>query len=352
MPAQPRNATARPEAGMIAGLLLVAALELAAAAISLTPAARALSLSPLVIGILIGMIHGNSLHARFTRAWHAGIHFASRRLLRLAIVLYGFQLTVQDIQAIGSAGVLLDLVIVFGTLALAWLIGVRFLGMDRETALLTGAGSAICGAAAVLAFEPVVRAEGHQTVAAVATVVLFGTISMLLYPALYHLGLPHLPASDWGLYVGATVHEVAQVVGAASAISPAACNDAVIVKMTRVILLTPALLLTGLLLAGRNAARASAAGRGAPAIAVPWFAFGFLGMVLFNSLHLLPDAAVSGIRLADAFLLTMAMTALGIETSLGKLRGVGPRPFLLAAALFLWLLAGGYAAVSLLAGTG
>ncbi len=339
------------EKGTIEGVAFVTVVALAATFLAALPASRAWSLSPLVIGILLGMLHGNTLHARLTRTWHAGIHFASRRLLRLAIVLYGFHLTVQDVWSIGLAGILIDAVIVFGTLALAWLIGVRLLGMDRETALLTGAGSAICGAAAVLAFEPVVRAKGHQAVAAVATVVLFGTTAMLLYPALYHLGLPVLPARDWGLYVGATVHEVAQVVGAASAISPAACNDAVIVKMTRVILLTPALLLTGLFLARSSATHGDGTGA-THRVTIPWFALGFLGMVLFNSLHLLPDATAIAIRQADGFLLTMAMSALGIETSLDKLKGVGMRPFLLAGALFAWLLVGGYAAISILAGTG
>ncbi len=328
------------------GILFVTLFALAAMQISQWPWVHQLGISPLIIGILLGIFYGNTLHHRLPQAWLPGISFTARKILRLAIILYGFYLTIQEIWSIGWAGFAVDIIIVTSTLLLAYVIGVRLLGMDKQTAMLTGAGSAICGAAAILAFEPVLKAKGHQTAAAIATVVLFGTAAMAIYPFIYQLGFLNLTTQGWGVYVGATVHEVAQVVGAASDISQSVCNDAVIVKMTRVMLLTPALLLVSLWWTRQGTEMVS--GKAAP-LTIPWFALGFMAMVLFNSMHWLPDAWVTELQQIDQFLLTMAMTALGMETSLNKLKGIGIKPFVLASILFVWLLMGGYAVVYSLA---
>ena len=329
-------------ADSINGILFVTLFALAAIQISQWPWIHQLGISPLIVGILLGILYANTLHHRLPQAWLPGINFTARTILRLAVILYGFYITIQELITIGWAGFATAAIMMTSTLLLAYFIGVRLLGMDRQTAMLTGAGSAICGAAAIMAFEPVVKAKGHQTSAAVATVVLFGTTAMMLYPFLFQLGVLDLNIHGWGIYIGATVHEVAQVVGAASDISRSVCNDAVIVKMTRVMLIVPALLLVGWWWARSSA---DAHNGESSAVTIPWFALGFLATVLFNSMHWLPQSWVSMIQQADQFLLTMAMTALGMETNLGQLKGVGVKPFMLAALLFIWLLGGGFGIV-------
>ena len=219
------------------------------------------------------------------------------------------------------------------------------LKIDRDTALMTSTGSAICGAAAVLGAEPVVKCEGYKTAIAVSTVVIFGTLSMFLYPVLYRHGIVSLTPEQMGIYTGATLHEVAHVVGAGNAMNGEISDAAIIVKMIRVMMLAPVLLVMSLLLARRTKG-----GAGRAKVTIPWFAFGFLAVIGFNSLDLLPEAAVAGINSFDTFLLTMAMTALGTETSIDKFRQAGAKPFVLAGLLYVWLVAGGYFVTKYLVG--
>lgn len=318
------------------GILLIALFSCAAFYLSDTQLARNLSLSPLILGILLGMLYANSLRNHLPETWVPGILFCSKQLLRTGIVLYGFRLTFQSVMAIGAPAIIIDAAVVVGTLLLGIFLG-RVLKMDRDLVLLTSTGSAICGAAAVLGAEPVVKAEPHKTAVAVSTVVIFGTVSMFLYPALWRAGVFDLTPEQMGLYTGATLHEVAHVVGAGNAMSPEIADSAIIVKMIRVMMLAPVLLAMGLLLARRTKG-----GTGRAKITIPWFAFGFLAVIGFNSFDLLPEMLVEGINSFDTFLLTMAMTALGAETSFEKFKRAGFKPFLLAGLLYLWLLGGGY----------
>jgi uncharacterized integral membrane protein (TIGR00698 family) len=213
--------------------------------------------------------------------------------------------------------------------------------------MLVGAGSSICGAAAVIATEPVVRARPEQVTIAVATVVAFGTLAIFLYPLMLQLS-PHLPwipgREAFGIYVGSTVHEVAQVVAAARSAGPDATDAAVITKMVRVLMLAPVLLLLSAWLARdagrRNHPQSDMAGSSA-SVAVPWFALGFGAVTLLNSLHWLPAPLVDSAIDVDTFLLTMAMAALGMSTHFGAVRKAGAKPLLLALILFCWLVAGG-----------
>ena len=199
--------------------------------------------SALTMAIVLGIVVGNSVYPRIAAGSSHGVQFSKQTLLRLGIVLYGIRLTFQDIRHVGIAGVIIDTVVVCSTFALAWFLGTRWLGLDRKTAMLIGAGSSICGAAAVMAAEPVVRGRADQVTVAVSTVVVFGTIAIFLYPALYHLNVFGIrsPAA-YGLFAGSTIHEVAQVVAAGRAIGEQAAATAVITKMVRVMLLAPFLL--------------------------------------------------------------------------------------------------------------
>ena len=315
---------------MLHGVLLIALFSCAAFYLSEFEVFRKLSFSPLIIGIILGMLYANSLRTRLPETWVPGIRFCTKEILRAGIVLYGFRLTFQSVAAVGTAAVLIDAIVVAGTLLLGVWLG-RVLKMEGDLALLTASGSAICGAAAVLGTEPVVGAHPHKPAVAVSTVVIFGTLSMFLYPVLYRSGVLGLTPAEMGIYTGSTLHEVAHVVGAGNAMGTEISDTAVIVKMIRVMMLAPVLLLLGFLARG-----------GRTKVSVPWFAFGFLAVIGFNSFGLLPGAAVEWIDSFDTFLLTMAMTALGAETGFEKFRQAGAKPFLLAGILYVWLLGGGY----------
>ncbi|MGE8217429.1 MAG: YeiH family protein [Stenotrophomonas maltophilia] len=328
--------------GRLPGLLLAGGVALAAMALAALPWLQAHGISALTLAIVLGIALGNSVYPRLAPQAAAGVGFSKQWLLRAGIVLYGLRLTFQDIGQVGVGGVLIDALVLTSTFALAWWAGTRWFGIDRESALLIGAGSAICGAAAVMAAEPVVRGRAEQVTVAVSTVVVFGTLAMFLYPALYPLTLAHgvMPMSEqaYGVFTGSTVHEVAQVVAAGRAVSEGAADTAVIAKMVRVMMLAPFLVALSLLLARGGSAQPGAA---RAKIVVPWFAFGFVAVAGLNSLHLLPAAWVAIAIDVDTVLLAMAMAALGLTTHVSALRQAGMKPLLLALLLFGWLLAGG-----------
>lgn len=332
---------------MLHGILLIALFSCAAFYIGDFPLLKKLSFSPLIIGIILGMLYANSLRNRLPAAWVPGILFSSKQILRLGIILYGFRLTFQNIVEVGLPAILIDAVIVTLTITGGVYIG-KLLKMDKGVALLTSVGSGICGAAAILGAEATIKSKPYKTAVAVSTVVIFGTLSMFLYPVLYRNGIFHLTSEQMGLYTGATLHEVAHVVGAGNAMGKEISDVGIIVKMIRVIMLVPALLIISYSIArARARARVKAHRKqtvqnGNQKVVVPWFALGFLAVIGFNSFDLLPHPVIGFINDLDTFLLTMAMTALGTETNIEKFKKAGFKPFLLALILYGWLLGGGY----------
>lgn len=319
-----------------AGLGLAMLLAAVALQAGNLPVLKAAGLGTLTLAMLLGIVAGNTVYGRLAARCGAGVHFAKQQLLRLGIMLYGFRLTFQQLADIGLSGVLTDVLLLTSTFLLACWLGRRVLHLDRDTAWLIGAGSSICGAAAIMATEPVIKAEPQKVAVAVATVVLFGTLGIFLYPVLWHelAGLlPRLTPTQWGIFTGSTLHEVAQVVAAGHAVSAETENAAVITKMLRVMMLAPFLLLLS------RFVRADGSGGGE--VSFPWFALGFIGVALFNSLHLLPPSLVSGLNELDNFLLAVAMAALGLTTQFSLLKKAGLRPLLLGLLLFVWLLLGG-----------
>ena len=325
---------------MLHGVLLITLFSLAAFYIGDMEFVKRLSFSPMIVGIILGMLYANSLRNNLPDTWVPGILFCSKRILRIGIILYGFRLTFQDVTAVGLPAILIDAIIVTVTVCGGVLIG-RLLKMDRSIALLTSVGSGICGAAAVLGAESAINTKPYKTAVAVSTVVIFGTLSMFLYPVLYRNGVFDLSPELMGLFTGSTVHEVAHVVGAGNAMGQGVSNTAIIVKMIRVMMLVPALLVISWTVA-RNLTKRDSAEQAKGKITIPWFAILFLVVIGFNSFNLLPVALVEWINQFDTFLLTMAMTALGAETSFDKFKKAGAKPFLLAAILFVWLIGGGY----------
>lgn len=323
---------------MFHGILLITLFACASFYIGSAQLFQEISFSPMIIGIILGMLYANSLRNNLPETWVPGIQFCSKKILRLGIILYGFRLTFQDVINVGVSGIVVDIIIVTVTILGGIYIG-KLLKMDSETALLTSVGSGICGAAAVLGAEATIRTQSYKTAVAVATVVIFGTISMFIYPIAYRSGILELSPQEMGIYAGSTLHEVAHAVGAGNAMGEDVSNVAIIVKMIRVMLLVPVLLILGFWAARRNS---SNAGSGKGKLSIPWFAVWFLAVIGFNSFNLLPTPVVDGINYIDTFLLTMAMAALGADTSIEKFKKAGAKPFVLAFILDIWLIFGGY----------
>lgn len=331
---------------MLHGILLIGLFSCAAFYIGSAQVFVDLSFSPMIIGIILGMLYANSLRNHLPETWVPGIQFCSKKILRLGIILYGFRLTFQDVVNVGIAGILIDAIVVTVTIIGGVYIG-KLLKMDKDIALLTSVGSGICGAAAVLGAESTIQTKPYKTAVAVATVVIFGTISMFLYPIAYRSGILNLSPNEMGIYAGSTLHEVAHAVGAGNAMGDEISNVAIIVKMIRVMLLVPVLFILGYWVATQ--ANKGNTNNTKGKIAIPWFAVGFLVVIGFNSFDLLPLNIVNTINYIDTFLLTMAMVALGAETSIDKFKKAGAKPFILALILYVWLVCGGWILAKFLA---
>lgn len=323
------------------GVIFVGVVGVIAMSIALQPQAKAWGIGGLTVAILLGMALGNTVYPRVETQCQQGAGWIKQRFLRWGIMLYGFRLTLQQVSDVGASALLIDVLTLSTTFFLACWLGMRVLGLSRESTWLIGAGSSICGAAAIAATEPVLKAKGEQVAVAVATVVVFGTLAMFLYPWMYHV-LPAAfepAAQQYGVYIGSTVHEVAQVVAAGQAVSSEAGQAAVVTKMLRVMMLAPFLILLA-----RWAMRTpKAEGQTAEtnAIQIPWFAVVFLLVVGFNSLNLLPQALVDVLVKLDEVLLVLAMAALGLDTRWQAVKRAGAKPLVLGASLMLWLVVGG-----------
>lgn len=255
-----------------------------------------------------------------------GIAVAAKRVLRWGVVLLGLQLSLPAILALGP-GVLVIVVAAVGvTFAATLLIG-KAMGVDPDLRLLIAAGFSICGAAAVAGVQGAVRATQDKVAAAVAMVVLFGTLMIPIMPLV--VGALHLDAGDAGTMIGGTTHEVAQVVAAAGiAGGSAVLAVAVPVKLARVVLLAP--MVAGVALARRRSAGAAAEAPGAkrPPL-VPLFVVGFLAMVLVATTGWLPASVLSAATVLQQFLLASAMFALGLGVNVKSLVKLGAKPVLL-----------------------
>ncbi|TDP43626.1 YeiH family protein [Zavarzinia compransoris] len=283
--------------------------------------------SPMILAIVIGIAVRNLIGVPDKAK--PGIAFAMKPVLRLAIILLGLQLTASQVAEVGGGGIAVIVATIASTFLFTLWMG-RKLGVDRRLAELIAAGTSICGASAIFAVNTVTEARDEDAAYAVACVTIFGTAAMFLYPlAPAMLGL----APDaYGLWAGASIHEIAQVVAAAYQGGQEAGDFGTIAKLSRVAMLAPVVLVMGAL------ARGGRPGRGKPKRApMPWFVLGFVAMVGLNSIIIIPAAVKSGIVSVTAFLLSVALAAMGLETSVAKLRAKGARPLLLGFLAFLFI---------------
>ena len=316
-------------APLIPGLLLTAGVAGLAFALRRVPGVGILS--PMILATLIGM----TLHNVFgTPAWaRPGVKFSLKRVLRLGIILLGLQLMASQVAQVGFAGVGVIAATLVATFVFTKWLG-RVMGVDAKLAELIGAGTSICGASAVIATNTVTNGSDEDVAYAVACVTVFGSLSMLLYPLLP--GLLHLSPAAFGLWSGASIHEIAQVVAAAFQDGAHAGEIGTVAKLTRVMMLAPVVFTLGLM-AVRRAAHASDKSVSRAAPPMPWFVLGFIGMVIFNSLVTVPAAPKAWIVLATTFMLSMALAAMGIETDFRKLKAEGLKPMVLAAAAWAFI---------------
>ena len=315
------------------------------------PPLQKLGISALSLSILIGMIYGNTIGAAHDKWTAPAIKLARTQALRLGIALYGVRLTFFELQALGLAGILIPLgVLIFIFVCGGW-IGQRCFGLSRAQALLISTGSAVCGAAAVLAMAPVARGSDRDVAVAVATVVLFGTLGMFFYPVLFSLVSQFADVSIefYGVFIGSTLHEVAQVVAAAKSTGDASMSFAVLSKMVRVIALAPVLLIAAVYYADFSSGgdpRPNQASQLHQASvmawrAVPWFAMGLLVVIAINSMGWIPARLIPVLIDLDTWLLSCAMFAIGAHTRIRLLLDAGARPLWFAASLFALLMVGG-----------
>lgn len=308
----------------------VSALGAAAATLLSAPVAV---LSTLLVAVLLGAVVGNV--GVLPAVARPGLALVSKRVLRLGVVLVGFRLAVDEVLALGVPGLLLAVGVVVltfvGTRALA-----SVLGVPRTTGLLVATGYAICGLTAVAAMRGVVDARDEEVGTAAAMVTLAGTLAIVLLPVLQGpLGLGPVLFGHW---VGASVHDVGQVVAAASTAGEAALAAAVVIKLTRVVMLGPLLVAVGILERRRSRTPGTPGGW---ATAVPPFVLAFLAASAVRSVGLVPEAALDVLRQAETAALAMALFALGTGIRVHALRALGRRTLVLA--LLAWALVAGAA---------
>jgi len=289
--------------------------------------------------MLFALLLGMALHFLMedTRCL-PGIDFAARVVLRVGVALLGVRITFDQVSGLGLGAVLWIAAGVAAAICVGLLAGRLGPGGTRF-GLLSGGAVAICGASAAMAIAAVLPRDAkseRDTIIVVVTVTALSTLAMVLYPMLAAaLGMTDHAA---GLFLGGTIHDVAQVVGAGYSISPEAGDTATIAKLFRVALLMPVVLAIGL------ACRRGGTGAGAGAAPLPLFVLGFAALVVVNSLGLVPGAVASGLSALSGWCLVTAIAALGIKTSLKALTEVGAAPLLLMLGetvfLALWVAAG------------
>lgn len=337
-------------------------------------------LSPLIIGIIIGALL-SPIYPKLARAYdiQGGVSFGAKKLLRAGIVMYGSYITIGEILTLGFSGFIIAAVVVIVIFTLSICIG-RVLKLDNDISMLIGIGSAVCGAAAILALESTIKTHPSKSSVALGFIVIFGLCGMLILPMIYYANL--LPLSDyqWGIFIGASLHEVANVVGAA-AISADSQNVAIIVKMTRVVLLVPLLLIISYIMFVRANARlaedsissrlktskhidsvdsvsaliespqtdsinsSTNPAQKQNALYVPYFAFGFLAVIVLNSCFTFPPIVIESAQFISKCLLVCAMVALGLQIDWQKFISFGAKSFVLSLILFIVLMCGTYTLV-------
>ena len=324
------NQFAEAVTAALPGLTLTGGIALFAFALRQIPGVG--MFSPMILATVTGMLFHNLIGT--PALCRPGVVFSLKKLLRLGIILLGFQLALSQVIAVGAVGVAIILSGLVATFVFTKALG-RVMGVDPKLAELIGAGTSICGASAVIATNTVTEGSDADVAYAVACVTVFGSIAMLTYPLLP--ALLHLSPRQFGLWSGASIHEIAQVVAAAFQDGQVAGQFGTVAKLTRVMMLAPLVIGLGLIAArkARGGATGEAKERKAPPM--PWFVLGFIAVMLLNSAITVQPAEKAQIVLLTNFLLSMALAAMGLETDFAKLKREGLKPLALAGCAMLFI---------------
>ncbi len=252
-----------------------------------------------------------------------GVQFTSQSILRVGVALIGARIMLSDFTALGGE-VLTLVILAIGIVIAMGIVWAWLLKLDREQGLLIGGATAICGASAALAISTVMpksKTLEHNTLIAVVGVTAMGTISMIFYPVI--IGFLGIDDNQAGILIGGTIHDVSQVVGAGYSISEEAGDTAIIVKLVRVFMLVPILFLFAI--GFRKQRSQTSSGR----FLFPYFLVGFIALVILNSLQIIPQEILNFLQNASKWLLVMAITAVGMKTSLKDMFSLGWKPVFL-----------------------
>lgn len=290
---------------------------------------------PLLGAPVAGIVLGVAL-SRVVRRWPSlqpGIGFSAQTVLQVAVVMLGSQLSLRQVAEVGVSSLPVMLGTLVACLLVAHVLG-RRMRIDRDLRTLIGVGTAICGASAIAAVSPILRARSSTIAYAVSTIFCFNIAAVLLFPPLGHaLGLSQ---DAFGLFAGTAVNDTSSVVAAATTYGPEAGNHAVVVKLTRTLMIIPICLGLGVLAsdgATTSAQRPHLLRR--TVRLVPWFLVGFLLVAAANTAGVVPAAVQPLTQQVSVFLITVALSAIGLSTDVAALRRAGARPLMLGAVLWV-----------------
>ncbi|WP_312506388.1 YeiH family protein [Lysinibacillus sp.] len=277
-------------------------------------------LGQLVIAIIVGMAWRAAFKVQDT--WQVGIAFSSKKLLRLGIILLGMRLNLADIYHAGASVFLIAVINLLFALMVVYGL-TKMLKVDQKLGILTACGTAICGAAAVVAIAPQIKANQKETAVGAAIVALLGTVFTLIYTVLY--SILDLTPTEYGIFAGGTLHEIAHVIAAASAGGNEAIDIAVIVKLTRVALLVPVAIIIGIFYRRMDKSEEK---KGFTLSIIPWFILGFLAMSAINSLGIIPANVAQAFVNIAYILIAMAMAGLGLNVEIKTFKELGVKAFI------------------------
>jgi len=300
---------------------------------------------PLISAPVLGVVLGLAVAIGRTRRVPVrpdplppGLRLAASRVLQVAVVLLGAQLSLDQVAGTGAAALWVLMGVIIAGLVGAALLG-RALGVDRDLRTLIGVGTAICGASAIAATTPVLKAAPAKVSYALSTVFACNIAAVLLFPILGHLA--GMAQQTFGIFAGAAINDTSSVLAAATVFGAEATDTAVVVKLTRTLGLIPIVLGLSVLVARQAKADDDASARPGVWRLVPWFLVGFLVLATVNSLGVIPAAAQQPLSTVATFCITVALCAVGASTDLAGLRRTGPRPLVLG--VVVWALVVGTA---------
>lgn len=281
-----------------------------------------------VLGILFGMILA---FWKRPEALNEGIRYTSRTLLQYSIILLGFSMNLTSVVDAGSKTLVLMAFTLSATFITAFVVG-KALGIDRNTKILIGVGTAICGGSAIAATAPVIGADDEEVARSISTIFLFNVIAAFLFPALGHLF--GMSDQHFGIWAGTAINDTSSVVAAGYTFSTAAGDLAVIVKLTRTLMIIPVTLALALVQQRRNRGMESRKGSYSFRKIFPWFVIGFLFASVINTFIPMPVVLPRELAEAGKFMIVMAMAAIGINTNIVTLIRNGGKPILMG--LICW----------------